>query len=84
VNIGFYTAQSASDAYSVSWTLGYGGAIAMGASGPVASPKNLGSPDPTCSANTCEGDPVNVGTGNLYETETDFVGGPSTHLELRR
>ncbi|MGH6839236.1 MAG: RHS repeat-associated core domain-containing protein, partial [Methylocella sp.] len=41
--------------------------------------KNNG--DCGCSA---AGDPINTGTGNLFETETDFVGAPHTGLELRR
>ncbi len=32
----------------------------------------------------CEGNPVNPGTGNKYQTEADFVGAPGTLLELKR
>lgn len=40
--------------------------------------KNLGQPD------CCEGNPVNAGTGNKFQVETDYVGAAHTQLEFRR
>lgn len=54
-------------------------------SGPDRSCKNLG--DCSCSATsagTAEGNPINAGTGNKYQAETDFTGGPATGLSLTR
>jgi RHS repeat-associated protein len=45
---------------------------------PVPPPKNLGKTD------CCEGNPVNPGTGNKLQAESDYAGGPNTHLEFRR
>ena len=80
--VGFYTTGDTSETYTTTWTVGYGGAASVIALPIGGSPKNNGSGDLTC-PNTC-GDPINTGTGNLYEVETDFVGGPSTQLELKR
>lgn len=33
---------------------------------------------------TSAGNPINTATGNKYQAETDFIGGPDTGLELRR
>ena len=44
----------------------------------TTSPKNLGNPCP------CDGNPINSGTGNKYQDETDFVGAASTGVELHR
>ena len=54
-------------------------------SGPDRSSKNLG--DCACSvasAGTAEGNPINAGTGNKYQAETDYTGGPATGLSLTR
>ena len=47
----------------------------------AASSKNQGKPscpDPSC------GNPINAATGNKFQEETDYVGGPSTLLALKR
>jgi RHS repeat-associated protein len=44
----------------------------------VPPPKNLGKP------NCCEGNPVNPGTGNKLQIESDYAGAPNIHLEFRR
>ncbi len=36
------------------------------------------------SPGTAEGDPIDAGTGNKFQAETDFTGGPSTGLSLVR
>ena len=45
--------------------------------------KNLGTPKSTCPT-ACDGNPINSGTGNKFQVETDFVGAPSTGLGLQR
>ena len=45
----------------------------------VSSPNNLG--DCAC---TGEGDPINSGTGNKFQAETDFIGAANTGLTLTR
>ncbi|MBF0525198.1 MAG: RHS repeat protein, partial [Deltaproteobacteria bacterium] len=60
--------------YSNTQTNGY----ANGFTASTTSPKDLGEPCPS------EGNPINVGTGNKFQKETDYVGGASTHLTLRR
>ncbi len=52
---------------------------------PVAIAANLGSngPDTLC-ANPLFGDPINTGTGNLYQTEVDFACAPQIGLGLTR
>ncbi|MEQ1560351.1 MAG: RHS repeat-associated core domain-containing protein [Methyloglobulus sp.] len=47
------------------------------------SPKNQGKDDPDC-PKTCDGNPINAGTGNKFQIETDYVGSPHTGLEIRR
>ena len=54
-------------------------------SGPDRAAKNLG--NCACSATNAgaaAGNPINAGTGNKYQTETDFIGGPATGLSLTR
>ncbi len=83
-----YTGTLSVGSGGVSWTkvtvAGYGASADVGPAGTVSNPKNNGPANPTCSACTLVGDPINAATGNLYEVETDFVGAPSTHLELKR
>jgi RHS repeat-associated protein len=81
--LGYHT-QIASEKYSKDIDVGYGGAMDVFIEGPVASPKNLGPCDPVRTPNTCEGNPFYPSTGNKYQIETDFVGGPNTQIELRR
>jgi len=45
--------------------------------------KNLGVPDGSCPT-ACDGNPINSGTGNKFQPETDFIGSAETGLELRR
>ncbi|CAK0778584.1 hypothetical protein CCP3SC1_970006 [Gammaproteobacteria bacterium] len=47
--------------------------------------KNIGS-DPSCpnTVPSCEGNPINVSTGNKYEVETDYIGASQTQLSLYR
>lgn len=45
------------------------------------SPKNSGLP--SC-PRSLAGNPINTGTGNKFQIETDFVGGPNTYLALAR
>ena len=47
---------------------------------PVSSPKNQGSPPPHC----CGGNPVNTGTGNKFQRETDLAGTGAGSLSLTR
>ena len=42
--------------------------------------KNSGHNCPAC----FDGNPINAGTGNKFQVETDFVGGAATHLALTR
>lgn len=49
----------------------------------LVSPNNRGLPNKNCPF-ACEGNPVNVGTGNKIQRETDFILGSNTHLELSR
>jgi len=46
----------------------------------TAEGKNLGLNCPAC----YDGNPINAGTGNKFQVETDFVGGAATGLVLRR
>jgi RHS repeat-associated protein len=46
--------------------------------------KNFGPPDVSCPPKPCDGNPINAGTGNKYQVETDFVGEGHTGIELRR
>jgi RHS repeat-associated protein len=48
----------------------------------AASPKNNGGA--MCPISTLAGDPINVGTGNLFETQTDFAAAPNTQLSFTR
>jgi RHS repeat-associated protein len=53
--------------------------------GPNRDLKNLG--DCTCdvaNSGVAEGNPIDAGTGNKYQVETDFVGGAATGLSLTR
>ena len=45
--------------------------------------KNCGCPDCDCPSASV-GNPINTATGNKYEVETDFMGGPSTQLSFTR
>ena len=47
------------------------------------SPRNNGVPDNPVPCPLCA-NPVNVGTGNKLQIETDYVGGPNTGLVIRR
>ncbi|MBF0549461.1 MAG: RHS repeat protein [Deltaproteobacteria bacterium] len=60
--------------YSNTETNGY----ANGFVASTTSLKDLGEPCPAA------GNPINVGTGNKFQKETDYVGGASTHLTFRR
>jgi RHS repeat-associated protein len=80
----YYTLTSATamtDSFSATWngdgrTSPEGGTFSLVA---FDLAKNNGD----CGCNTA-GNPVNAGTGNKYEAQTDFVGAPNTGLELRR
>ena len=37
-----------------------------------------------CVGGVAEGEPINGATGNLFEAQIDYVGGPDTHLALQR
>jgi RHS repeat-associated protein len=60
----------------------YGLAVANGGPGPTVSPKNNGGG--MCPIPMLAGDPINVGTGNLFETQTDFSAAPETQLTFTR
>jgi RHS repeat-associated protein len=83
--LGFYVQPSAPDSRETVSSIPYGGTagVTLFLAG-WPNPKNLGADDSYCSINKCVGDPVNSGTGNFYLTEADFVGAPSTQIELKR
>jgi YD repeat-containing protein len=81
--LGFYTSGSFFESDTVTVTNGYDASAAISAS-PTASPKNNGFLNPKVSAPTQAGEPMNVLTGNEFNEETDFVGGPTTDIELKR
>ena len=53
-----------------------------------ATTKNLGTNCKQCNKPNApaysEGDPINPATGNMFETETDFIGAANTGIELQR
>jgi RHS repeat-associated protein len=64
---------------------------AAGTCGPPSPPKNLGGPSPPAPRdpnapcpNTWCGNPINAGTGNKLQVETDFNAAPVTGLDLTR
>jgi RHS repeat-associated protein len=59
----------------------YGLAVTTSGPEPEVSQKNSGG---MCPIPMLAGDPINVGTGNLFETQTDFTAAPETQLSFTR
>ncbi|MGH6852171.1 MAG: hypothetical protein ACREDJ_03025, partial [Methylocella sp.] len=72
------SSSAATDTFSATWHTP-GGQFIIPETFCLVDPKNNG--DCAC---TGEGGPINSGTGDKYQVETDFVGVPNTGLELRR
>jgi len=64
-----------------------GGSLSGSWQAPGCSPGTLTLTNPANLGNCCglaAGNPINAGTGNKYQAETDFVGGTATGLSLTR
>jgi YD repeat-containing protein len=77
------TGSALEDFFSIRWRSAdgrYTYAYDLLAQSATAEGKNLGLNCPGCYG----GNPINAGTGNKFQVETDFVGGAATGLVLRR
>jgi len=79
----FYTADQDSGELTYSYSVSLASSVGVARAKTVSSPKNLGLPDPNCPA-ACEGNPINVGTGNKFQVERDYDAGAATELSLVR